>query len=101
MTLGHYCTARREGGRIILEIPEDKLLAYFSQHDPEFPTVEEPEQFFPALLPRLLDTVAPTRDDESIPCLDQFVRRAAIATAMDGHGATLNPEEPLNDREER
>lgn len=96
MTFGHHCKVRREGGRIIVEIPEDQLLEYFAG-DPEFPTVGDQERFFPAFLPYLLDAKHPTGNDECITAFDYWLRRAAIATAMDGNGASLNPEESLDD----
>ena len=95
MTLGDYCNVRREGGRIIIEVPEDQMIDYFHRCDPEFPTVGDREQFLPAMAARLLQVQLPTRNDEAITCLDELFRRAGQEAAMDGNGATLNDEEPL------
>lgn len=95
MTLGDYCNVRREGGRIMIEVPEDEMIDYFHRSDPEFPTVGDRDQFIPAMTAQLLQVELPTGDDHFTTCLEELFRRAARSAAMDGNGATLNDEEPL------
>lgn len=77
MTLGDYCTVKRDGGRILIEVPEGDMLDYFRRADPEFPLVENRETFLTALAAKLAHVRRPTEDDEFITCLEELFRRAA------------------------
>ena len=80
MTLGDHCSVKRVDGRLVLEVPEEALLAYF-RHDPEFPRVLDREAFLAALGPQLLQVAAASRDEVFTTALEELFRRAARAAA--------------------
>jgi hypothetical protein len=87
MTISDHCTARRDGGKLIIEIPESELLALARKSSDTGIKIENEEAFLAGIAKEVRHMLHPEGNYQT--CLDFTLERAVFGAASEGHGASL------------